>query len=678
MPVDLRDITYGDSPDLFGYFWFKDQNTGHIYTQWFPANTRPDPDLHGIETYLGVNCTRSREQGRAKNASIAEVRVLYADFDAHESSLSKVLAHINTLKLPPTCAVMSGNGYHGYWLLDELCEPERAAKLQAAWPAHVGADPAAKDLARVLRWPGSMNYKYDPPREVTVTLYVPERVYPIEQLERALRTFTVDLTSTTKVADPAKYAQAMLAGLLEDVRNAPEHTRNNTLNKAAFRLGKFVDSLPLAGWHVQDLSEQLLAAAMDAGLEEQEARATIQSGLGKGQDDPAVVEEAPSKGSPSEVAVALADLGYRFSLCKLDDRVYVDDAPITDLQFSCIATALWKKQMVQSVTRLQWVIDTLATQQPFHPVLDYLKALSWDGKDHIAQLASFFSDPDDVFAQFLRRWLVGSCAKASQGVQNRMLVLAGEQNLGKSHFTRWLCPLSRFFTEGAISPDNKDDLIRLITHWVWEVAELGATTRRADVEALKAFLSRERVTVRRPYGRHALEKMACASFIGTVNGAGGFLTDRTGNRRFMVVHVDAIDWGYTTACDPAQVWAQAWALYESGEPWMLTKDEVVLSRVTNKRAEIEDPLEAALHDVIEVTGKLDDRCRSSAIAQTLIDHLRLKDKLQYVMMRQAEFLSRMGAERGRDARGMLWLGVKLKVATQFEIVGERIKAKTPS
>lgn len=46
------------------------------------------------------------------------------------------------------------------------------------------------------------------------------------------------------------------------------------------------------------------------------------------------------------------------------------------------------------------------------------------------------------------------------------------------------------------------------------------------------------------------------------------------------------------------------------------------------------------------------------------------------MMRQAPFLEQMGAERGRDAHGMLWTGLRLKLATQFELVGDKIRAKT--
>jgi predicted P-loop ATPase len=105
------------------------------------------------------------------------------------------------------------------------------------------------------------------------------------------------------------------------------------------------------------------------------------------------------------------------------------------------------------------------------------------------------------------------------------------------------------------------------------VAELDSTTRRADVSALKHFVTRRIVDVRVPYGRYPISKPAAASFIGTINPDGvGFLSDPSGNRRFAVVEIDSIDWSYT-AIDRDQLWAQVYAMYKAGEPFELTRHE---------------------------------------------------------------------------------------------------------
>ena len=69
--------------------------------------------------------------------------------------------------------VSSGKGFHVYWLLAEpfILSDDAArrdwAEIQRWWVRHVGADPSACDLARVLRVPGTRNGKYDPPRPVS-------------------------------------------------------------------------------------------------------------------------------------------------------------------------------------------------------------------------------------------------------------------------------------------------------------------------------------------------------------------------------------------------------------------------------------------------------------------------------------------------------------------------------
>jgi predicted P-loop ATPase len=164
-------------------------------------------------------------------------------------------------------------------------------------------------------------------------------------------------------------------------------------------------------------------------------------------------------------------------------------------------------------------------------------------------------------------------AKVFVQAQNFTLVLDGNQDIGKSFWARWLCPLQDLFFEGPIQPDNNDHQLRLIRNWMWEIRELASTTRKADQDALKGFLTTKVVTARRPWGRHDLVKPALASFIGTINESGaGFLNDSTGSRRFVIVKLAAIDWTYTKL-DLDQVWAEAYIAYQNGESYQLSASE---------------------------------------------------------------------------------------------------------
>jgi putative DNA primase/helicase len=265
-----------------------------------------------------------------------------------------------------------------------------------------------------------------------------------------------------------------------------------------------------------------------------------------------------------------------------------------------------------------------ANEQSYHPVKEFLEALEWDGQDHIGKLSDFVDDEHGDFETFFRRWAIGAVARACEphSCQNRMLILDGEQEIGKSYFVHWLAsPLSderpEFFIEGAINPDDKDSLVRLIGTWIWEVSEVGSTVRRSDRDSLKYFLSMQQVTVRKPYGRYDLVKPALANFIGTVNNTAGFLDDPTGSRRFMAVHVTHLNWDYAEVVDPEQVWAQAKALYDAGEPWMLRPKEKIEVNKVNELYEIVDPLEDMLFRIYEKTGQPGDFAATVDIRKAL-------------------------------------------------------------
>lgn len=79
------------------------------------------------------------------------------------------------------------------------------------------------------------------------------------------------------------YLSAALVGEVVKVAQASEGTRNNTLNTAAVKIGRFVGSGALNG---DEVMRELLRAATSTGLPEPEAMKTIVSGLTKGISEP--------------------------------------------------------------------------------------------------------------------------------------------------------------------------------------------------------------------------------------------------------------------------------------------------------------------------------------------------------------------------------------------------------
>ncbi len=302
--------------------------------------------------------------------------------------------------------------------------------------------------------------------------------------------------------------------------------------------------------------------------------------------------------------LALRAAGVNVRLNEMNSRIEVwggldllpnDPEPMSDIHESIILNWLTDVGHVGKDRMLQAVAEAAASNS-YHPLKDYLRGLEWDGVDHLGRFLDCltFDDDGQTGRAFFRRWLIGAVAKVMEQGQNFMLVLDGTQGIGKSYLVRWLCPLHRYFIEGAVHPDDKDSYLRLMSNWIWEVGELEGTTRKADRAALKDFITRREITVRAPFGRHDIVRPAVASLVGTINEDGaGFLNDPTGTRRFAVVKVNHIDFAYGKV-NRDQLWAQVFTFYLHGEPWELTGDEKAMQQTINARYEADSPVEQYL------------------------------------------------------------------------------------
>ena len=91
------------------------------------------------------------------------------------------------------------------------------------------------------------------------------------------------------ISDPGRYGRAALSAESDRVASAPVGTRNDTLNRAAFALGRLVGAGLL---DAADVVRELDVAARRAGLGRVEVRRTIRSGLAAGRRSPIDPEAA--------------------------------------------------------------------------------------------------------------------------------------------------------------------------------------------------------------------------------------------------------------------------------------------------------------------------------------------------------------------------------------------------
>jgi len=323
----------------------------------------------------------------------------------------------------------------------------------------------------------------------------------------------------------------------------------------------------------------------------------------------------------------LKTLGLDFRINDLDESLEVqmdgEWALLDDTRLAIIQMELeelgygvrGKKKPPQSSAQRAWI--KLADKQRYNPIQEYFNSLNGDYQPSIpvgqvsaqprvipAFGSAYFDNPDKMFGTWLFRWMVGCIARTFEQARNPMLVLVGPQRMGKSRFARWLCPLEDRFREGRIEPDSKDARLRLVDTFIQEVPELGSTTRRADVEALKDHITKMHVHERMPYGKLPTLKPAVCNFIGSVNPDGaGFLNDPTGSTRFLSCEINTINFSYSDDVDPKKLWSEAWWFYHNAKyAWELTKDEQDKQREINAQFEMVSALEDVVDQHLRITG----------------------------------------------------------------------------
>lgn len=217
----------------------------------------------------------------------------------------------------------------------------------------------------------------------------------------------------------------------------------------------------------------------------------------------------------------------------------------------------------------QWSAD----ENKFHPVRDYLNGLEWDRKSRIdTWLTYYLGAEDSEYVRLVGRlFLISMVARIFQpGCQvDYMLVLEGLQGIGKSSFCRTLTGHADWYKSAPARLDGKDASQALRGAWLVEMAELTAV-RKADVEALKDFLTRTEEKYRPPYGRCEIVEPRQCVFIGTTNES-HYLKDPTGNRRFWPVKCTSADLA-ALKHDRDQIFAEAVAAYRAKELWYTDRE----------------------------------------------------------------------------------------------------------
>lgn len=242
-------------------------------------------------------------------------------------------------------------------------------------------------------------------------------------------------------------------------------------------------------------------------------------------------------------------------------------------------TSIWLAEQyglrVKSLTVLE-AVAVVAHDNQFHPVREYLAGLVWDKKPRVrswlrtylgAQALADDQSYPDVMGM---RYLVSAVARAMvPGAKaDCVLILEGSQGLNKS--TALAVLGGEWFTDTPIALGEKDAYQAIQGMWIIELAELDAFNKVESTKA-KSFFGASVDTFRPSYGRRNIRLPRQCVFAGTTN-QDEYLRDPTGNRRYWPVLCTAVLLDKLRE-DRDQLWAEAYALYQSGERWWPQPDE---------------------------------------------------------------------------------------------------------
>ena len=180
-----------------------------------------------------------------------------------------------------------------------------------------------------------------------------------------------------------------------------------------------------------------------------------------------------------------------------------------------------------------------------------------------------------------------------------MLVLVGGQGRYKSTLLAKMG--GDWFSDSLRTFGDKDAMETVQGTWIYEVAEMQALAK-AEINAVKMFLSKQSDYYRAAYGRYASDRPRQCVFFGTSN-TRDCLIDTTGNRRFWPVDIDRRERtknpGEDLTRERDQLWAEAMHYWKQGEKLYLSPEIEKAARGVQEDHREQHPWGGVIADFLE-------------------------------------------------------------------------------
>lgn len=230
---------------------------------------------------------------------------------------------------------------------------------------------------------------------------------------------------------------------------------------------------------------------------------------------------------------------------------------LKDIDDSLLESFISKEYKIHHSSNIKKAFDNVCYRYKVHPVRDYLDKLTWDKKPRVETLLTEFmgADDNDYTRTVIRKALVACVTRIYiPGTKfDNAIILVGDEGIYKSTLIAKLG--GKWFSDSFMGVAGLDAMQQLQGTWLMEMPEL-AGLKKADVTAIKSFLSKTMDKYRSSYGRRNNVHPRQTVFFGTTNERTPLKGD-TGNRRFWPVAVKGVPREKFEELDVDQIWAEA-------------------------------------------------------------------------------------------------------------------------
>ena len=222
------------------------------------------------------------------------------------------------------------------------------------------------------------------------------------------------------------------------------------------------------------------------------------------------------------------------------------------------------------------------------------------------QEASSGSNATALWHQCFKKWFVAMVASwlKDEVVNHQVLVLIGRQGIFKTTWLEHLIPphLRTYCCKLANATQlSKDDRLRIAEFGLINMDELDAMTPR-ELNAMKSVITSTDVNERAAYGYTKERRVRLASFCASSNKR-EFLTDMTGNRRWLPFEVDSIQNPFHTTLPYDLMYAEALYLIDNDFNYWFDLEEIDTLEQHNEVFRAQDSEEQLLPILFDIPAE---------------------------------------------------------------------------